>query len=205
MRDFCCICAITCVTIKVKFLSQGSHLVKQHRLPFLLSLSLLFSATPVLGQNIYRWTDAQGRLHFSNAPVYEATAVDDELPPATSFGGAQEPAPQQTAPSTAPQADSPTTTAAVPPTEDDSEDDAEPANNEETVPTDGEPVAAEDTVESEPGESATDNSDTEPLPQTSVDFSEREEAPPQTVASEVESPSPIEEEANQPALRRRSR
>jgi hypothetical protein len=51
------------------------------------SLSLLFCSAPVTGQNIYRWTDHQGRSHFSNAPVHEAKAIDDELPPATNFGG----------------------------------------------------------------------------------------------------------------------
>ena len=51
------------------------------------SLSLLFCSAPVTGQNIYRWTDPQGRIHFSNAPVHEAKAIDDELPPAPNFGG----------------------------------------------------------------------------------------------------------------------
>src|SRR5690349_14956163 len=41
-----------------------------------------------MGQNIYRWTDSQGHTHFSNAPVNVAKSVDEELPPATNFGGA---------------------------------------------------------------------------------------------------------------------
>ena len=51
--------------------------------------------------NIYKWIDAKGRLHFSNAPTREAEAVDDSLPPASTFGTEAAPTPPATA-STAP-------------------------------------------------------------------------------------------------------
>ena len=55
--------------------------MKRSPLAIISSLSLLCSSAPVMGQNIYRWTDLQGRLHFSNAPVHKAEAIEGELPP----------------------------------------------------------------------------------------------------------------------------
>jgi hypothetical protein len=64
-----------------------SHIVKQSLLAILSALSLPSTAAPVAAQNVYRWTDPQGHIHFSNAPVSAAKSVDNELPPAASFGG----------------------------------------------------------------------------------------------------------------------
>jgi len=64
--------------------------VKQFYVGISVMLSIFISSAPVIGQNIYRWTDEKGRVHFSNAPVKEAQSVDDELPPAANFGGAQD-------------------------------------------------------------------------------------------------------------------
>ena len=63
--------------------------VKQFHIGITVVLSIFIASTPAIGQNIYRWTDEQGHTHFSNAPVKEAQSVDDELPPASNFGGAQ--------------------------------------------------------------------------------------------------------------------
>ena len=52
-----------------------------------LSFGALVWSAPALAQgSIYKWVDSAGRLHYSNTPTDEARAVDDELPPATSFG-----------------------------------------------------------------------------------------------------------------------
>ena len=75
----CCILSPAYVTMGEDFPSW-SGVVKQSLLAIISSLSLIFCSAPVTGQNIYRWTDLQGRLHFSNAPVHEAKAIDDELP-----------------------------------------------------------------------------------------------------------------------------
>jgi Domain of unknown function (DUF4124) len=64
-----------------KDFSSWSGVVKQSPLVIISSLSLIFCSAPVTGQNIYRWTDLQGRIHFSNAPVHEAEAIESELPP----------------------------------------------------------------------------------------------------------------------------
>ncbi len=53
--------------------------MKQSPLVIISSLSLIFCSAPVTGQNIYRWTDPQGRLHFTNAPVHKAEAIEGEL------------------------------------------------------------------------------------------------------------------------------
>jgi ribonuclease E len=179
--------------------------VKQHYLTFLMSfisLSLIFSAAPVTAQSIYRWTDAQGRVHFSNAPVSEATAVDDELPPATSFGGVQDssPSPPQTPTSAEQQPDAQRSTAALSPDQEEAENGAEPANNEEPTAPEREPVAtSEEAAGPESEEPVGEDSDVESLPQASVDFSEREEPGTQTAASENQRPSLLDEEEDQPA------
>jgi hypothetical protein len=56
------------------------------------SLSLSLSAAGAQGV-IYKWIDAHGIVHFSNAPTNRATPVDDELPPAASFTAPPEPIP----------------------------------------------------------------------------------------------------------------
>ncbi len=61
--------------------SSWSGVVKQSPLVIISSLSLIFCSAPVTGQNIYRWTDPQGRIHFTNAPVHKAEVVESEQPP----------------------------------------------------------------------------------------------------------------------------
>lgn len=176
--------------------------MKPQNFTLIASLSLIFSSAPVTGQNIYRWTDAQGRVHFSNAPVSEATAVDDELPPAPNFGGAQDSSSSslQPPPSSEQQSDSPSSTAASSPTEETTEESDEPAISDDEAVTDSEPVpTAEETTAFEDEEPAEDG-DTESLPQASVDFSERGEPAMQTAADEEEDPSLLEEDPDQPAL-----
>jgi Domain of unknown function (DUF4124) len=46
---------------------------------------------------IYKWIDAKGKIHFSNTPTREAEAVDDTLPPASTFDTQAEPTPPATA------------------------------------------------------------------------------------------------------------
>lgn len=139
--------------------------MKYYHLTLVSALSLIFSSAPVASQNIYKWTDAQGRVHFSNTPVGAADSVDEDLPPSTSFGTDPDlsdsppqpsaPAEQQATPPT------PTTTAAAPPLEDDVEEDAEPlAAEDSTTARDDSPIAPEETLE-------------ESLPQTVAELSEK--------------------------------
>src|SRR5688572_20515459 len=47
---------------------------------------LLFSAFSYAQGTLYKWTDSRGTVHYSNTPTGpNATAVDDTLPPASSF------------------------------------------------------------------------------------------------------------------------
>ena len=40
-----------------------------------------------LGQGtIYTWVDGKGSVHYSDTPTGQARSIDDELPPAASFG-----------------------------------------------------------------------------------------------------------------------
>ena len=48
--------------------------------------ALVWSAAALAQGTIYKWVDSAGRLHYSNTPTDEARAVNDELPPAASFG-----------------------------------------------------------------------------------------------------------------------
>ena len=48
--------------------------------------ALVWSAAAFAQGTIYKWVDSAGRLHYSNTPTDAARAVDDELPPAASFG-----------------------------------------------------------------------------------------------------------------------
>jgi hypothetical protein len=129
------------------------------------ALSLLFASSPVSSQNIYKWIDAQGHVHFSNTPIGAADSVDDELPPSTNFGdnSASPDSPTQASPSTEPQnaPPQPTTTAAVP--QQDEEEDTEPSTPEESTTTgDNSPTASEDAP-------------AETLPQTVAELSEQVE------------------------------
>jgi Domain of unknown function (DUF4124) len=80
---------------------------------------------------IYKWIDAKGKIHFSNTPTHEAEAVDDTLPPASTFDTQAEPTPPATASTQpVPQAPSPSSSA----------DEAPPAASEPAV---GEPTAVD--------------------------------------------------------------
>ena len=52
---------------------------------------------------IYKWTDGKGTIHYSNTPTGEARAIDDELPPAPSFGTPSNPLSQTAAEASAPE------------------------------------------------------------------------------------------------------
>lgn len=178
--------------------------MKQHQSIFLIcfvSLAFISSSVPVTAQSIYRWTDAQGRVHFSNAPVAEAIAVDDELPPATSFGGVPGSLPPslQISPPTEQQPDAPPSTAAFTPDQGGTEEELTPTNREETTTTDQEQVSIpEEIVESANGQSLAQENIVELLPRPFADLSEREETDIQTVASENPSPSLLDEDLDQP-------
>ncbi len=77
---------------------------------FALGISLLspvINGIPLTGPDvvqaqIYKWVDAEGRLHFSDSPIGKAEVVDAELPPASEFISPRPPTPptppQQTEP-----------------------------------------------------------------------------------------------------------
>jgi hypothetical protein len=143
------------------FLSWSS-VVKHSPLAIISSLSLLFSSVPVTGQNIYRWTDAQGRIHFSNAPVSVAKSIDDELPPTANFGGkpgsipfpANKPQPVKR------QVESPPTTENTSSSETAEEESTPPENNEDTAATENEQPAAQEANPASPlSQTAADSSD----------------------------------------------
>ncbi|HXG22590.1 MAG TPA: DUF4124 domain-containing protein [Methylomirabilota bacterium] len=139
--------------------------MKHYQLVILSSLLLLLSSAPARGQNIYQWTDARGRIHYSNAPVDASKAIDDDLPPATHFGGESGPAasPEEAPPPAEPKAAvQPPQTETTPLTESDEPAGAEPASGGDAEPT---PEQAPATAEDSP---------VEPLPQASAEFSERE-------------------------------
>ncbi|HKA54495.1 MAG TPA: DUF4124 domain-containing protein [Candidatus Binatia bacterium] len=99
---------------------------------------LFLPGAPVLAQGgIYKWTDAKGRVHFSNAPTGRAESVDEALPPASTFATQLEPA------SPAPTATEPAAEAAAP-----------PVTAEETPPFVPTPAVPEPTPADEPGMSA---------------------------------------------------
>ncbi|MBI3302091.1 MAG: DUF4124 domain-containing protein [Deltaproteobacteria bacterium] len=138
------------------------------------SLFLTFSSVTAQG-GIYKWTDAHGQVHFSNAPIGKATAVDDELPPASDFGTSPEPPPPTLASTPpAPTGEAPTpTTATAPPAEGEPEA-AEPAAEGEPVLAGGTPPAIEEESpplipqasaelleQAEPDDSAQDDLDTD--------------------------------------------
>lgn len=49
------------------------------------SLSVLVAGAPTANSQIYKWVDAEGRVHYSATPTDEAQDVDEELPPAAHF------------------------------------------------------------------------------------------------------------------------
>ena len=126
--------------------------MKQFHIGITIVLSILVSSVAALGQNIYRWTDEQGRVHFSNAPVKEAQSVDDDLPPASNFGGAQDifSSPEE-APSTTEQPSGASRpTAALPPNEGVAEENQDTAASDEANEPDSTLVTTEE--ESQTGE-----------------------------------------------------
>lgn len=101
---------------------------------------LFLACSSALAQgNIYKWTDAKGRLHFTNAPTREAQAVDDSLPPASTFGTEAEPTPPATASTEpAPEAPSPRSGVdATPPAESEPPATGPTANDEPGLPAEG--------------------------------------------------------------------
>jgi hypothetical protein len=65
-------------------------------------LAVFFVVSLAVAQGrIYKWVDAQGRVHYSDTPTGLAESVDEALPPASSFG-------------TPAETESPTTTATEP-------------------------------------------------------------------------------------------
>jgi hypothetical protein len=105
-------------------------------LGFATSLLLLPAFSSAQG-TLYKWTDSRGNVHYSNTPTNTtATAVDDTLPPASSF---KSPTPSLEAANASP-----------------------PSSESQTTP-DGEGGAAPgETTGSEPTPAPTDGSATDP-------------------------------------------
>lgn len=101
------------------FLSLGRISFMKTLVPaFLLSGFFVLCSAAFAHSEIYKWTDPQGRIHFSNAPTdLSAESVDDSLPPASAFGGQPESVPAATEPASEPAtpASPPQTTEAPPP------------------------------------------------------------------------------------------
>jgi hypothetical protein len=114
------------------------------------ALFLTLSSAQAQG-TLYKWTDAQGRVHYSNAPTRgDAQTVDDALPPASSFAAPQATGPASASPQPNPgeEAIPPTTevtppaVAEAPPTASDLPP-AEPWAADEPIVPEGGPTAAE--------------------------------------------------------------
>jgi len=107
---------------------------------------LFLPAAPVLAQGgIYKWTDAKGRVHFSNAPTGRAESVDEALPPASTFATQLEPT------SPAPTATEPAAEAATPPV---TAEETPPFIPTPAIPQPTSPAVPELTPADEPGMSA---------------------------------------------------
>lgn len=134
-------------------LQEGSLTVKMLTPALVLGWLLFLTCSSVLAQGgIYKWTDAKGRIHFSNAPTGNAEAVDDTLPPASTFATQ----PEATPPATA--ATEPASQAASP-----------PVTTEEAPPFTNPPAATEPTPADEPGLSA-EEPPTAPVPSAATDI-----------------------------------
>ena len=105
--------------------------MKISRAAAILGFFLTTGASSVAAQGtLYKWTDAQGRVHYTNTPTRsDAQTVDDTLPPASSFVGSPEPAPATTEPSqSTPEAPkTPPETAAAPPAQGEAPNPASPS------------------------------------------------------------------------------
>jgi hypothetical protein len=129
---------------------------------------------------IYKWTDAQGKVHFSNAPVGTAEAVDEVLPPAASFASpsqgspsppASEPASAPAEPAAEPTGEERETPVAEPtPEEQRSAQTGDESTSDNQVPADTEQTAPE-----ELGPSSTPEAAAEALESVETDTAEVEE------------------------------
>ena len=65
----------------------------------ILSFGVLAWPQVGLGQEtIYTWVDSKGTVHYSDTPTREARSINDELPPAASFGMQPDSVPQSETP-----------------------------------------------------------------------------------------------------------
>lgn len=117
---------------------------------------LVFPAFSYAQGTLYKWTDSRGTVHYSNTPTGpNATAVDDTLPPASSF---KSPTPPPEATQTQP----PSSEGKTAPGE---EGGAAPGNETATAPppdatADGsQPPPAGETTEGEPAPAPTEEAD----------------------------------------------
>jgi len=89
-------------------------------------------------EGIYKWTDAQGTVHFSNTPTGSVAPADNDLPPASNFGASPEPAPP------APESIEPSPTTAAESAADDEPSAAAPTADDEPAMAGSEPAVAEE-------------------------------------------------------------
>jgi hypothetical protein len=170
----------------------------------ILGLSLLVTASSAAAQGrIYKWVDAQGRIHFSDTPTGNAESVDEALPPASNFGTQPEPAARPLA-STEPPADTvtPPPATATPPSTEGNEPaaaDNEPAtaDNEPAAagsePATAEPDAGGELGVGEGGPLATGEEGSSPAAQASAELLETGEAD-DSVSDELEGGESFDEE-----------
>jgi len=117
---------------------EGNVTMKMLTPAVVLGWLLFLPGASVLAQGgIYKWTDAKGRVHFSNAPTGRAESVDEALPPTSTFATQPEPTPPATA------ATEPAAGTAAP-----------PVTTEEAPPVIPPPTATAPTPADEPGMSA---------------------------------------------------
>jgi hypothetical protein len=125
-----------------------------------LSLSLTVSSVVAQGR-IYKWVDANGRVHYSDAPTGQAEDIAAILPPAASFGNSSAP-PADGPPFVPEETPSLPSTGESPPGASLSEEEPEiapPAASETSLPPAGEPDGRE-TIEP-PGEEMAEPTDSE--------------------------------------------
>jgi uncharacterized protein DUF4124 len=147
-----CTGATIYATMYDHMLQEGSLVMKMFTPALVLGWFLFLACSSVLAQGgIYKWTDAKGRVHFSNAPTGTAESVDEALPPASTFATQ----PELTSPATA--ATAPASQAASP-----------PVTTEEAPPLTNPPAATEPAPTDEPGLSA-EEPPTAPVPSAVAD------------------------------------
>jgi hypothetical protein len=128
---------------------------------------LLFSAFSYAQGTLYKWTDSRGTVHYTNTPTgTNATAVDDTLPPASSFKSPTPP------PETA-QPSSPSSTGEATPG---SEGDSTTAGDTDSTPA---PDSTADGSQSpSAGETTENESDPVPAEESDTDAQQPEDATP---------------------------